>query len=202
MMIRIFIFLALLGAGWYFYSQPGQVTLGPGVEASEIPWQKASGSPDTHRVDNYTITELADFRIKAKVLSKKNYFMGREADLSPTDLTLGWGNLSDESILEHIEISQSGRFYRWRVKSFPVPRREIETSSANMHLIPATDIVKRVIKEIRNGDIIELSGSLVNVQSDSDGWHWKSSQTRTDTGKDACELIWVDQLKIVTPLPL
>ena len=52
-----------------------------------------------------------------------------------------------------------------------------------MHLIPATDIVESVIKEIRNGDIIELSGSLVNVQSDSDGWHWKSSQTRNDTGK-------------------
>jgi NMD protein affecting ribosome stability and mRNA decay len=71
-----------------------------------------------------------------------------------------------------------------------------------MHLIPATDIVEGVIKEIRNGDIIELSGSLVNVQSDSDGWHWKSSQTRNDTGKGACELIWVDQLQIVTPLPL
>jgi len=201
-MKKILVLLTLLGAGWHFYSQPGQVTLGPGVKASETPWQEASSSPDTHRVDNYTITELADFRIKAKVLSKKNYSMGREADLSPTDLALGWGIMSDESILEQIEISQSGRFYRWRVESFPAPRREIETSSANMHLIPATDIVKRVIKEIRNGDIIELSGSLVNVESDGDDWHWKSSQTRNDTGNGACELIWVEQLRIVTPLPL
>ena len=201
-MKKILVLLILLGAGWHFYSQPGQVTLGPGVQASETPWQEANSSPDTHRVGNYTITELADFRIKAKVLSKKNYSMGREADLSPTDLALGWGNMSDESILEQIEISQSGRFYRWRVASFPVPRREIETSSANMHLIPATDIVESVIKEIRNGDIIELSGSLVKVESDSDDWRWKSSQTRNDTGNGACELIWVEQLQIVTPLPL
>ncbi len=199
-MKKIFILVILLGAGWHFYTQPGQITLGPGVLVKETPWQEAISSPNSHQVDNYTITELADFRIKAKVLSKKNYFMGREADLSPTDLALGWGSMSDESILDQIKISQSGRFYRWRVESFPVPRREIETSSANMHLIPATDAVDSVIKEIRNGDIIELSGSLVNVESDSDDWRWKSSQTRNDTGNGACELIWVESLQIVTPL--
>jgi hypothetical protein len=200
MMKKIFILVLLLGAGWHFYSQPGQVTLGPGVLAKEAPWQEAISSPDSHRVDNYTITEFADFRIKAKVLSKKDYFMGREADLSPTDLAFGWGNMSDENILDQIEISQSGRFYRWRVESFPLPRREIETSSANMHLIPANDAVSSVIREIRNGDIIELSGSLVNVISEDDGWRWKSSQTRNDTGNGACELIWVESLQIVTPL--
>ncbi len=169
-MKKIFILALVLGAGWHFYTQPGQVTLGPGVQVEEAPWQQAASSPDSHRVDDYTITEFAEFRMKAKVLSKKNYFMGREADLSPTDLTLGWGNMSDESILDKIEISQSGRFYRWRVTEFPVPRREIETSSANMHLIPATDAVASVIQEIRNGDIIQLSGSLVKVLSDEDGW--------------------------------
>ena len=198
-MKKIFIFLLMLGAGWHFYSQPGQVSLGPGVQAQEAPYQETISSPESHRLDDYTITELAEFRIKAKVLSKKNYYMGREADLSPTDLTLGWGNMSDESILEKIKISQSGRFYRWRVESFPLPRREIETSSANMHLIPATDAVDSVIQEIRNGDIIELSGSLVKVESDSDGFFWKSSQTRNDTGYGACELIWVEKLQIVTP---
>lgn len=121
-------------------------------------------------------------------------------NLSPTDLALGRGNMSDETILDQIEISQSGRFYRWRVESFPLPRREIETSSANMHLIPANDAVNSMIKEIRNGDIIELSGSLVDVVADDDDWRWISSQNRNDTGKGACELIWVKSLQIVTPL--
>jgi hypothetical protein len=199
-MKKILILLIFLGAGWHFYSQPGQVTLGPGVLAKEAPWQEAISSPDSHQVDNYTITEFAEFRIKAKVLGKKNYSLGREADLSPTDLALGWGNMSDESILDQIKISQSGRFYYWRVESLPVPRREIETSSANMHLIPANDEVESAIKEIRNGDIVQLSGSLVNVESNNDDWRWKSSQTRNDTGKGACELIWVESLQIVTPL--
>jgi len=193
----VFILLAL-GAGWHFYSSGDQVILGPGVMAEEEPYQASISSPASHQIDDYTITELAEINIKAKVLSRENYYMDREADLSPVDLTLGWGNMSDESVLENIEISQSGRFYYWRVKSFPIPRREIESSSANMHLIPANEAVASDIKKIRKGDIIELSGSLVNVTAASDGWRWQSSQTRYDTGNGACELIWVNSLRVVT----
>jgi len=132
------------------------------------------------------------------VLAKKNYHLGREADLSPTDLALGWGNMSDERILEQIKISQSGRFYFWRVDSFPIPRHEIETSSANMHLIPANESVKSTIKNIRPGDLVEMSGSLVNVTANKGDWHWSSSLTRNDTGNGACELVWVKSLRIVT----
>lgn len=185
------------GCEFYNYSS-GQVAIGPGVMVSETPRQEKIDSPASFRIDKYTITEIAKFDIKAKVLSKKNYRTGREADLSPTDLALGWGKMSDKSILEKIKISQSNRWYWWKVDSFPIPRRQIETQSANMHLIPASVSVKNVIGRIRKGDIIEISGSLVNVTSNNDGWHWKSSQTRNDTGKGACELIWVENLDIVT----
>ena len=106
-MKKLLIIIVLAGAGWHFYSQPGQITLGPGVQANEVPLQESIRSPSIHRLDSYKITELADFQIKAKVLSKKDYTFGREADLSPTDLALGWGNMSDERILDHISISQS-----------------------------------------------------------------------------------------------
>ncbi len=52
--------------------------------------------------------------------------------------------------------------------------------------------------KIREGDIVEISGSLVNVKSISDGWYWNSSQTREDTGSGACELIFVKSLNITT----
>lgn len=197
-MKKMLFFLLLMVVAWNLYNYSGKVSLGPGVMASEAPIQGKLDSPANYRIDEYTITEIAKFHIKAKVLSKKNYRIGREADLSPTDLALGWGNMSDESILEQIEISQSGRFYRWHVDSFPIPRREIEIHSANMHLIPADDSIKKVIDKVREGEIIELSGSLVNVLSDDDGWRWNSSLTREDTGMGACELIWVKNLRIVS----
>lgn len=195
-MKKYLILLLMVAASWQFYKQPGQVSLGPGVKAKEVPQQQSFDSSITYSDDDYIIHGIAKFRIKAKVLSKKNYHFGREADLSPTDLALGWGNMSDESVLEKIKISQSVRYYRWSVKTFPIPRREIETHSANMHLIPANDSVKSVIKRVRQGDIIEISGSLVNVKSTSDDWSWTSSQTRDDTGRGACELVWVDSASI------
>ncbi|PAJ72926.1 hypothetical protein CJF42_18725 [Pseudoalteromonas sp. NBT06-2] len=197
-MKKIFFFLIIVGAAWELYNYSGQVSLGPGVMVSELPQQESIDSPVSYSIDDYSITETAKFSIRAKVLSRKNYHIGREADLSPIDLALGWGNMSDEVVLEKIKISQSRRFYRWHVESFPIPRREIETHSANMHIIPANDKVKSVIDRVRKGDIIEISGSLVNVMSNTDDWHWSSSLTRNDTGKGACELIWVESLDIVT----
>lgn len=198
-MKKIIFWLLIIVGCWSLYNRTGQVQLGPGVMALEAPQQKEIHSPVSHRANKYDITELAEFEIKAKVLSKKNYQFDRGADISPTDLALGWGNMSDERVLEKIKISQSGRFYHWRVDSFPIPRNEIETHSANMHLIPANDSVKRIIGKIRQGDIIRISGSLVNVMSSNGDWHWNSSLTRNDTGNGACELIWVKSLYIVTP---
>lgn len=198
-MKKIVYLLFFLGAVWQLSSRTSLVSFGPGVMAKEEPYQAVIGSPATYWVDYYTITELADFRIRAKVLSKTNYYWDRGADLSPTDLALGWGNMSDESILEGIEISQSARFFRWRVESFPIPLREIETHSANMHLIPANDTVKVDIQTVRKGDIVEISGSLVKVASTIEDWNWESSLTRNDTGKGACELIWVNSIQIVPP---
>lgn len=190
--------LLIIGGVWQFYNYSGDVSLGPGVMAPEMPHQQNINSPVGFIIDGYHVTEVAEFNLKAKVLSKKNYSTDREADLSPTDLALGWGNMSDESVLEKIKISQTGRFYMWQVDSFPIPRHEIETYSANMHLIPADNSVKSIIDTVRKGDIIEMSGSLVNVKSNNDDWYWKSSQTRNDTGHGACELVFVKKLSIST----
>ena len=191
-----FVVLLMAGIGWEFYNSSGQISLGPGVMVAEMPMQKGIASSTVYTTGDYTIEAIAEFRIKAKVLSKKNYYLDREADLSPVDVALGWGKMSDERVLEHIDRSQSGRFYRWQVDEFPIPRREIETHSANMHLIPASDAVKRVIDKVRKGDIIEITGRWVNVMSNRDAWYWESSQTRNDRGKGACELIWVESADI------
>lgn len=146
-------------------------------------------------INGYQITPLQSFEVEARVLSKKHYSFGRAADLAPVDLALGWGRMSDQAILKDIEISQSNRFYHWRVVKFPIPRREIETQSANMHMIPADKQIESSLKSIKPGQIVKFSGYLVQVQAD-DGWHWKSSLSREDTGAGACELVYVKRLAI------
>ena len=196
-MKKILFLLLFAIAAWKLFDGPGSVSLGPGVMAGAVPYQETLDTPVSRQFDDYSVTDLARFSIKAKVLARKDYSIGRESDLSPVDLALGWGNMSDESVLENIEISQSGRFYRWQVESFPIPRREIETHSANMHLIPASDAVEVALRKVKEGEIVEISGSLVEVKAD-DGWNWRSSLTRDDTGAGACELILVESFKIVT----
>ena len=82
------------------------------------------------------------------------------------------------------------------MKEFPIPRREIETSSANMHMIPADPGVKRQLERVRAGQVIHLEGFLVDA-SRPGGWHWKTSMTRNDTGAGACELIYVESVDVV-----
>jgi hypothetical protein len=87
--------------------------------------------------------------------------------------------MSDETVLNQIEITQSDRWYHWRVQDFPIPRSEIETQSANMHLIPASNAIESMIKQVKQGQIIEMRGYLVRVNA-KDGWQWVSSFTRND----------------------
>jgi hypothetical protein len=141
---------------------------------------------------------LADFTIRARVLSKKTYRTGRESQLSPVDLALGWGPMSDERVLEKVSIRQSNRWYFWQVREFPIPRREIERHSANMHLIPASSTVTDQLKSVREGHIVQFSGKLIRAHGDNN-WRWTSSLTRDDTGDNACELVWVEEFEIVEP---
>lgn len=78
----------------------------------------------------------------------------------------------------------------------PIPTNEVIVSSANMHMVPADDFVRRQIKKARPGSIIKLKGYLVSIVAD-DGWNWSSSLTRNDTGDGACELIFVQDFEVL-----
>ncbi|MFZ5956443.1 hypothetical protein ACOXVJ_02900 [Pseudomonas knackmussii] len=146
-------------------------------------------------LDGYRVQPLQDFQIDALVLSREDYRLGREAQISPTDLALGWGPLGDAAIAAKIHFSQGGRWYHWQTEQPPLPPREIETHSANMHMIPASDTVAHSLAAVSAGEHIHLSGKLVQVSA-ADGWRWTSSLSREDTGAGACELVWVERLDI------
>ena len=194
-MKTLLIILAMLVIAWKLLTGLS-VTLEPGVKAPLPPYQATLTSPIIVEKEGYKITELASFSLSAKVLGKENYFFDQGADLSPVDLALGWGRMSDENVISKLNITQSGRWYRVSAKSFPIPRREIEIHSANMHMIPANDDVESALSRVRKGQIIQLFGSLVKVEANN-GWKWRSSLTREDTRGGSCELIWVKDFKIL-----
>ncbi|TYT75635.1 hypothetical protein [Desulfobotulus mexicanus] len=179
----------LLAVAVFFFNSNG-TALPPGVIIPDSPVQHENVLPSAFDFNGYRLTPLAHFEMTGRVLARKRYRTDRESDLAPVDLALGWGRMSDTAVLEKIKITQSGRWYRWRTDNFPIPRKEIESSSANMHLIPADTHVKNRVLAAREGDIVRFSGYLVRADA-PDGWRWISSLTRTDTGDGACEVVYV-----------
>jgi hypothetical protein len=170
----------------------------PGELAPDTPEQVDLAHGAQLQKGDVTLTTRAHFDITARVLSREDYAWGADAKLIPEDLALGWGRMSDSAVLASIKITQSGRFYYWHVDRFPIPRREIETSSANMHMIPADADVRRELAQVRQGQLVHIEGFLVDA-SRPDGWHWNTSMTRDDTGAGACELIYVESIGVLTP---
>ncbi len=195
---RWFFVAVILIGGWYQYQQRAQKPIhhSNGVLVQRDPVQNILDRGEVWQKDNYTIKALADFDIEARVLSKELYSSGREADLSPVDLALGWGSMSDSEVLSSLSISQRNRFYFYRWENQPPrPPAEIASHSANMHMIPANAQIEKTLKEVRAGQVVRLRGKLVAVSA-PDGWRWQSSLTREDTGAGACELIRVESVEV------
>lgn len=144
----------------------------------------------------FHIQPLAGFMIRARVLSRSRYFIGTESQLSPVDLALGWKRMADPEIYGALNISQRGRwyYYSWQNEP-PIPLPEIVASSANMHMIPANDAVERTLEQAGEGRFIKLKGWLVEARR-KDGWHWRSSLSRTDSGGGSCELVFVEAAEV------
>lgn len=191
--LALILLLAAFGAGNWVLHRP--IPHAAGVLVESQPMQSEPSDTAVIEYGDYRLQPLADFEIEARVLSREDYSIDAGSDLSPTDLALGWGRMSDTSVIEQLDISQSVRFftYRWREQP-PIPLREIERSSANMHLIPADASVARDLDKVRQGSLIRLQGKLVEARR-SDGFQWRSSLTREDTGGGACELVLVESIE-------
>ncbi len=151
----------------------------------------APGGMTPFALTNATAKPLAGFSVAARVLSREEYGSGREADFSPVDLALGWGPMRDDAVLSKLDISQSGRFYRYRWSDQPpIPPDDIVRSSANMHMVPFDANVARQLERVNDGDVVRIHGWLVHID-DASGWRWRSSLSREDSGAGACELVLV-----------
>jgi len=173
-------------------AQASRCPLPPHVQRGASPLQsELPGGMTLPSLDNARLRPLAGFSVEARVLSREDYRMGREADFSPTDLALGWGRMADDAVLSQLVISQGGRWYRYRWKDAPpIPLAEIVRSSANMHMIPSDDAVAAALRRIERGERVRIDGWLVEIDS-GDGWRWRSSLSREDSGGGACELVYV-----------
>jgi hypothetical protein len=172
------------------YAQPS------GIIAQQDPIQENLTDVSAFSHKGYTVRPVALFEVRARVLSRERYRWDAGAKLSPVDLALGWGPMSDTSVVERLDISQDGRWYQFRSKAYPLPIDQLQRHSSNMHMIPADRSIERAMRSVRKGQLVHFKGKLVEITG-RDGFTWRSSMTRNDTGSGACELVYVESFEIL-----
>ena len=184
----------ILAAAWGLWSQFAPISRPPGILVKALPDQEVFLIPPPPlSLHGWTLTPLASYTLEARILSKAHYSDDALAELAPYDLAVGWGPMSDSRVLEHLDIAQSYRFYRWTCWSPdpPLPLKDITRHSANVHIIPATPAVLAQVRRLRIGSLVRLRGMLVEAAKPGTVPPMRSSLSRQDAGDGACEIMLV-----------
>jgi hypothetical protein len=191
-MKKLIVLILVVAAGlFYFRDKPAQWR---GIPAAADPLQFNSNLPAPFDHDDYKITPLASYKVKAVVLARERYHSDPGAKLSPIDLALGWGPMSTASVINDLSFSQSGRWYEYAAQGDPpLDPAEMASHSANTHCLPATDAVYSELIRIKRHELVTLEGDLVEVNGPG-GWRWRSSLSRTDTRGGSCEVFWITKV--------
>ncbi len=150
-----------------------------------------------------TLSSDTTYTISAKVEGARAYD-DMIADLVPNDLLLAWGDMAHSDINSKLVWEQGDR--RGQVSGSLGGAGGVDLSAdyvirhvSNNHLIASTDHIEQAIKNIKAGDTVRIDGRLVDVRiarSDGRVVTVNTSKTRTDQGDGACEIIYVEHLRV------
>lgn len=198
-MKKLLVFLAISGAcyGYWFLHRP--ITYESGVLIRSEPMQNnLTGDDSAFDFGDFHLKPLARFTLDARLLHSRVYRFDPGASLVPIDLAVGWGPMSDQQVLDRLHISQSMRFFWYEYKNPPpIPKDQIISHATNIHIIPATAKLAASCKSLRCGALIHLSGELVEAVGPHIGT-WRSSLSRTDSGNGACELLYLEEMEVLS----
>ena len=93
----LLLFAALVVA--FIFGDDVEVSRPPGILVAEEPRQTNLYGEKPFEFKGCRITPLAEFSVRARVLSKEHYWFDGGSRISPLDLALGWGRMSDQAIL-------------------------------------------------------------------------------------------------------
>jgi hypothetical protein len=145
----------------------------------------------------YRLTPRFAWDQSARVVGDRPYRFGAAASLIPEDLALAWGPILAAPYEGRISYSQYSRFFFWHTSDGTLDRGTIVSHAANVHVIPASQRLRTVVRCVSEGDDVRLEGWLVDVDGVSDpAFHWGTSTSREDEGPGSCETVYLERLTI------
>ena len=198
------LFALSLWGGWNWFHHERRVGHPPGMAVADAPVIEVGETREPWRgADGFSYASLGRFAGRAMVLARRNYDVGEFAALAPTDLALGWGELSDPKVVDQLAFAQmksfSARFVAPELRRGSAlaqrSRPELEalfTALTHVHAIPGDASIRRTLAGIRPGQVIRFEATLVVAQGPSGG-RYASSLALGDRN---CEIAWIDRLEL------
>lgn len=174
------------------------------ITATPITFQKGGYS--------YTLTPLFNYDISGLVAHHYSYnrwfSLSRTDEVFTVDLCLMWGDNIRSGAYQNksLRVSQDERFcvYSYQYGS-GAPAQN--SSLSNNHMVVKNPEIQKVIDSISAGDQVRIIGKLVNAKAVALGAtrqyegrqrEWHTSTARNDTGAGACEIIYVENVQILS----
>ncbi len=138
----------------------------------------------------------ASYALKAWIVAK-DHPSDAFSDLAPIDLSLAWGQVADPAVMRHLKFHLKRRYIsvRWGQR-IGLDSRQVMQQLSNHHFVPANAAAKEALEQVRPGNLIAFEGYLVDVKN-SEGRVMRSSLTRRDVGNGACEVVWLESLRVL-----
>jgi len=189
--------LTIIVVGLFLFFRTKEVVHSPGIIAPNVPKQNISKKSEEWQKEDFNYNEIARFEITARILSIRFYDYDDMSEFCPADIAVGWRKMSDQKIIDKLDIKQQHRWYVYRINNAVIPQGEIKLNSSNIHVIPANEDIEDILDDLVKGNLVTLKGKLVNVNKIGQKWTWKTSTKRNDDGGGACEILWTESIAII-----
>jgi hypothetical protein len=174
------------------FSQPQQGTIAPGEPLHF-----------TYEGQDIKVIPVATYVISGLVVSHNDPAAWYRFDLThdgqsldTRDICLIWGNNLLRTPYENVRFYNDDWACNWSYGGDV--RHFSDHEISNNHLITANDTIRAQIARLRIGDQVEIKGKLAYYSEERWGTRMRhSSLSRDDKGNGACEVIFVESLKVI-----
>jgi hypothetical protein len=169
-----------------------------GILIKSEPHMARISNPTPWQVGKREIFPLVQFWMQGRVLCSERYDDDFLSDMCPIDIGMGWGPMSDQSIIDQLDFVQGNRKLEYGPSDPDRPPPSYESLwqyVKNVHTLPAGNDIKKKVCSVRTGDLLEFTGYLVGIKENGE-WKYLSS-LKKEVGEDhtTCLIFWVTHFK-------
>jgi len=149
----------------YLLWEQRPVRYGPGVIADSKPKIEKINFPNVIETEKFIVTPKFKISGTVRVIAKNRYWFEHMSEISPFDLLLSWDRMSNDELLKRMLINIEDRSYEVQMAKPPYQQGNIHQHLMMTHVIPATEQVHDKISSLRRGQLVSLSGYIVDIEN-------------------------------------